>query len=74
MSVKQAKDRIEQLVRDLDDMKATKAMAELNEMASGMVTQIGGSGDTLNRLEEMVEDAHPCCRKGSRSQGCNRYG
>ena len=37
-------------------MKSTKAMAELNEMASGMVTDIGGSGDTLNRLEEMVEE------------------
>jgi len=56
VSVKEAKSRIEQLSRDLDGMKATKAMAELNEMASGMVTDIGGSGDTLNRLEEMVED------------------
>lgn len=56
VSVKSAKDRIEQLVRDLDEMKSTKAMAELNEMASGMVTSIGGSGDTLNRLEEMVEE------------------
>ncbi len=56
VSVKEAKARIEQLSRDLDGMKATKAMAELNEMASGMVTDIGGSGDTLNRLEEMVED------------------
>jgi len=56
ISVKEAKDRIEQLSRNLDEMKATKAMAELNEMASGMVTDIGGSGDTLNRLEEMVED------------------
>jgi hypothetical protein len=37
-------------------MKSTKAMADLNEMASGMITDIGGSGDTLNRLEEMVED------------------
>ena len=25
-------------------------------MAAGMVTDIGGSGDTLNRLEGMVED------------------
>ena len=25
-------------------------------MASGMITSIGGSGDTLNRLQEMVED------------------
>jgi len=56
VSVQQAKERIEQLTRDLDEMKSTKAMADLNEMASGMVTEIGGSGDTLNRLEEMVED------------------
>lgn len=56
VSVKAAKDRIEELTRNLDEMKSTKAMAELNEMASGMVTEIGGSGDTLNRLEEMVEE------------------
>lgn len=56
VSVKNAKERIEQLVRDLDEMKSTKAMADLNEMASGMITEIGGSGDTLNRLEGMVEE------------------
>ncbi len=27
-----------------------------NEMAAGMVSEIGGSGDTLNRLHEMVEE------------------
>jgi hypothetical protein len=37
-------------------MKVQKATAELNEMAAGMVTEIGGAGDTLNRLEEMVEE------------------
>ena len=31
-------------------------MAEINEMASGMVSEIGGAGDSLNRLEEMVTD------------------
>lgn len=56
VSVREAKSRIEQLSRDMDEMKATKAMAELNEMASGMVSEIGSSGDTLNRLEEMVEE------------------
>jgi len=55
VSVKSAKKKIEELSRNIDDMKVQKAMAELNEMASGMVTEIGGSGDTLNRLEEMVE-------------------
>ncbi|MGJ8675983.1 MAG: PspA/IM30 family protein [Akkermansiaceae bacterium] len=54
VSVKAAKKKIETLARDIDDMKVTTAMADLNEMASGMVSEIGGSGDTLNRLEEMV--------------------
>lgn len=56
VSVKAARDKIEKLRRDIDDMKVQKAMAELNEMASGMITTIGGSGDTLHRLSEMVED------------------
>ncbi len=56
VSVKTAKRKIEELAREIDEMKVQKAMAELNEMASGMITEIGGSGDTLNRLEEMVTD------------------
>lgn len=56
VSVKSAKKKIEDLSRDIDDMKINKTMAELNEMASGMVTSIGGSGDTLSRLEEMVTE------------------
>ncbi len=56
ISVKEAKTKIEKLSRDIDDMKIQKATAELNEMASGMVTEIGGAGDTLNRLEGIVEE------------------
>jgi phage shock protein A len=56
ISVKTAKKKIEELARNIDDMKVQKAMADLNEMASGMISEIGGSGDTLNRLEEMVSD------------------
>lgn len=56
VSVKEARKKIEDLRRGLDDMEMQKATAELNEMASGMVTSIGGSGDTLNRLEEIVEE------------------
>ena len=56
VSIKAAKDKIEELRRGLDDMKVQKAMAELNEMASGMVGSIGGSGDNLNRLSEIVEE------------------
>ena len=56
VSVKEAREKIESLRRGLDDMKVQTAMADLNEMAAGMVGSIGGSGDTLNRLEEIVEE------------------
>lgn len=56
VTVKQAQQKIEALKRDISDMKMQTAMAELNEMASGMIGSIGGSGDTLNRLETMVRE------------------
>lgn len=56
VSVKAAKDKIEDLRRGIDDMKVQKAVAELNEMASGMVGEMGGSGDNLSRLSEIVEE------------------
>lgn len=56
VSVNAAKQKIESLKHSLDDLKVKKAMAELTEMASGMVSEIGGAGDTLNRLHEMVEE------------------
>jgi len=55
-SIKAARDKIESLRRGIDSMKMNNAVAEMNEMASGMLNQIGGSGDTLNRLQEMVDE------------------
>jgi hypothetical protein len=56
VSVKNAQTKIESLRFSLDDLKIKKATAELTQMASGMVTQIGGAGDTLDRLHQMVEE------------------
>ena len=56
VAITAAKTKIDDLKHSLDDLKVKKAMAELTEMASGMVSQIGGSGDTLNRLHDMVEE------------------
>jgi phage shock protein A len=56
IAIKTAREKINSLRKGLDDLKMQKALAEMNEMASGMLTQIGGSGDTLNRLHEMVEE------------------
>jgi phage shock protein A len=56
VSVRAAQDKLASLKTSLDDLKIKKATAELTEMASGMISQIGGAGDTLNRLHNMVEE------------------
>ncbi len=64
--IKETRGKIEELRRGIDDMKVQQAMSELNEMAAGMVTEIGGSGDTLNRLQEMVEEERSKARGKAR--------
>ncbi len=54
VTVDAAKSKIEALKYTIGDLEIKKATAEMTEMASGMISSIGGSGDTLNRLEEMV--------------------
>lgn len=56
VAVKAARDKIESLKRGIDETRIAKATAELNEMAAGMINEIGGAGDTLNRLEEVVRE------------------
>jgi phage shock protein A len=56
VAVSSARAKIEALKSSISDMKMKKAMAELTEMASGMISNIGGSGDTLDRLQNMVEE------------------
>jgi phage shock protein A len=55
VAVNSARAKIESLRSSISDLKMKRALAELTEMASGMITTIGGSGDTLDRLETMVE-------------------
>jgi phage shock protein A len=56
VAVSSARAKIESLRSSISDLKMKRAMAELTEMASGMIGTIGGSGDTLDRLQTMVED------------------
>ena len=56
IAIKSARGKIEALKRGINDLQMQRALAEMNEMASGMLTKIGGSGDTLDRLQEMVEE------------------
>ena len=56
LSVQAAKQKLEALRQSIDNLKVQRATAELTEMASGMITQIGGPGDTISRLHAMVEE------------------
>jgi len=56
VAVQTARAKIESLKGAINDMRMNLAMAEIHEMASGMISSIGGAGDTLNRLHEMVEE------------------
>lgn len=56
VAVQTARAKIESLRGAINDLRMNQAMAEIHEMASGMISSIGGAGDTLNRLHEMVEE------------------
>ena len=56
VSIKAAQAKIESVKHALTDLKIKRATADLTEMASSMVNSIGGSGDTLDRLQSMVEE------------------
>ena len=56
VAVQTARAKIESLKGAINDMRMNQAMAELHEMSAGMITSIGGAGDTLSRLEGMVTE------------------
>ena len=56
VSVREAKQKIESLKRMVTEAEMLEAQAELQEMAQGMITSVGGSGDTLSRVEEYLTE------------------
>jgi len=56
VAISAARTKIESLKSGINDLKMKRAMAELTEMASGMITNIGSSGETLDRLHNIVEE------------------
>lgn len=56
VSVREAQHKIEALKRMITEAEMLEAQAELQEMAQGMITSIGGSGDTLARVEEYMTE------------------
>jgi phage shock protein A len=56
VAVKDAQAKIESLKRLLTETEMLEAQAELKEMATGMISSIGSSGDTMNRVEEYLTE------------------
>src|SRR5262249_12276396 len=56
VAVTAAKNKIEALKSSISDLKIKRATAELTEMASGMISSIGSGGETLDRLQGIVEE------------------
>jgi phage shock protein A len=56
VSVKEAQEKIEKLKRMLTETEMLEAQAELQEMAQGMISSIGGAGDTVARVEEYLTE------------------
>ncbi len=56
VAIKEAREKIESLKRMISETELMEAQAELQEMAQGMITSIGGSGDTISRVEEYLTE------------------
>jgi phage shock protein A len=56
VAVKEARAKIETLKRMLSETEMLEAQAELQEMATGMISSIGGPGDTLSRVEGYLNE------------------
>lgn len=54
-AIQNAQSRMEALRFMLDDLKLKRASAELTGMASGLVIRVGEAGDTLTRLQQIIE-------------------
>ena len=55
-SVAEARSKIEQVRRQIGDLKVKRALADLENMTADMVGELGSANDSFNRLQEMVEE------------------
>ena len=77
-SVAEARSKIEQVRRQIGDLKVKRALADLENMTADMVGELGSANDSFNRLQEMVEEerdkASARARVGRRHLRCLRPG
>jgi hypothetical protein len=66
VAVAEASAKIEQLRWQIGDLKANRALAELQNLTGAMVDGLQGPGDSLNRLQQLVSEEQEKARARSR--------
>ena len=56
ITIREAKMKLETLTQKLSQVEMKEAEAELREMSSAMIGELGAGGDTMNRLEEQLNE------------------
>ncbi|HTO64734.1 MAG TPA: hypothetical protein VMM15_26195 [Bradyrhizobium sp.] len=56
LAIGMAKAKIESVRRAIGELRTQRAVAELSSLAAGLTTGSAGSGETLERLREMVDE------------------
>ncbi len=56
VAIREAQHKIEKLQALVTETQMLEAQAELQEMAKGMISGIGSSGDTVNRVTELLHE------------------
>jgi phage shock protein A len=56
VAIREAQGKIEKLQALVSETQMLEAQADLQEMAKGMISGIGGSGDTVNRVTELLHE------------------
>ncbi|MFZ2961104.1 MAG: PspA/IM30 family protein [Candidatus Ozemobacteraceae bacterium] len=54
VSIREAQGKIEKLTNMISETEMLEAQAELQTMAKGMISEIGGSGDTVARIQDSI--------------------
>lgn len=70
-SVREAEKKLMKLQNKLSEAQMYEAQAELQEMASGMITSIGAGGDNLDRVSAMIEERRDKAAGRARVAGGN---
>ena len=55
-SIREAEQKLMRLQNKLSEAQMYEAQAQLQEMASGMITSIGGTNDSMDRVTEAIEE------------------